>query len=261
MHWDCSEGRSAGVLSAANLHRLHRGVYAVGHTRLSYRGKLWAALLACGGPGAAVLSHRSAAALWDLIPTPAGNPDVTTLKAGRSMPAVRVHRTTTLKDNDIAEKDGLPVTTVARTLRDLATILSPHRLERICHRAAHLRILDAAVLQDSHGKLRQALQTLEHHDPQITRSDLEERFLELIAQAGLPRPQVNTHIEGHEVDFAWPHHRLIAETDGAATHLTPTAFEEDRKRDAQLTAAGYRVVRFTYRQVDDAAATLTRLLS
>jgi very-short-patch-repair endonuclease len=251
-------------LERGQLHRIHRGVYAVGHTRLSYRGKLWAALLACGGPGAAVLSHRSAAAVWELIPTPAGHPDVTTLKASRSLPAVRVHRSTTLTADDIVEKEGLPVTTVARTLRELATQVTPHRLERICHRAAHLRVLDAAVLADSHGALKKALQTLERREPQITRSKLEERFLKLIAQAKLPRPEVNVTVEGHEVDFFWSEHRLMVETDGAATHLTPIAFEDDRARDARLTAAGYRVVRFTRRQVTErpraVASTLSALL-
>lgn len=226
-------------------------MYAVGHTRLSYRGRLWAAVLACGGPEVAVLSHRSAAALWDLIPTPATKPDITTLRAAHSMPAVRVHRPRTLAEEDITQREGLPLTTVARTLKDLATLVTPHRLERICHRAEHLHILDAVVLTDTHGKLRQALRTLAAGDPQITRSELEERFLELIAGADLPRPEVNTHIEGYEVDFAWRAQRLIAETDGAATHLTPTAFEADRRRDAHLQTAGYRVLRFTWRQVTE----------
>ena len=110
--------------------------------------------------------------------------------------------------------------------------------------------------------LKRALSTLEQADPQITRSELEERFLALIAEAGIERPEVNTSIEGYEVDFAWRAQRLIAETDGAATHLTPTAFEHDRERDAALTAAGHRVLRFTYRQVvEDPDAVVARLTS
>jgi very-short-patch-repair endonuclease len=238
------------------LHHIHRGVYAVGTPRLTARGRLWAALLACGGPGAAVLSHGSAAAVWDLLPSPAKF-DVTTLGGSRSTKTIRVHRTTTLTPADITEHDGLPVTTVARTLIDLATTLSPHRVERVVHRAEHLRLLDTHSLIEQFARangrrtkaLRQALETLKAHDPDITRSKLEERFLALILKAQLPRPEVNAMVGGHEVDFFWPEHRLIVETDGAGTHATPTAFEDDRHRDAELTTLGYRVVRFTRRQV------------
>lgn len=192
---------------------------------------------------------------------PTGPTDVTTLRATHSMPGVRVHRTATLDPTDITrEPGGLPLTTVARTLADLAGTLAPHRLERLCHRAQHLRLLDAAVLdaKPTRGSraLANALATLHRADAQITRSELEERFLALVAEAQLPPPLVNTHVAGHEVDFLWPEHRLIAETDGAATHLTPTAFEADRRRDAQLQTHGYRVLRLTWRQVtEDHAST------
>ena len=250
------------------LHRRHRGVYAVGTPHLTPRGHLWGAVLACGGPGSAVLSHKSAAAVWDLLPSPARF-DVTTLGNSRSTKAIRVHRSTTLIPDDITHHDGLPVTTVARTLIDLATTLTPHRLERVVHRAEHLRLLDTYSLNAQFARatgrrtkpLRQALQTLEAHDPDVTRSTLEERLLALIAEAGLPRPQTNVMVGGHEVDFFWPEHRLIVETDGAATHATPTAFEDDRKRDAELTILGYRVVRFTRRQVaEHPRATLATLV-
>ena len=231
-------------------------MYAVGTAHLTPRGRLWAALLACGGPGAAVLSHRSAAAVWDLLPSPAKS-DVTTLGNSRSTKTIRVHRSKTLIPADITHHDGLPVTTVARTLIDLASTLSPHRLERVVHRAEHLRLLDTHSLDEQFARatgrstrsLRQALQTLANHDPDITRSELEERFLAQIADAQLPRPEVNAIVGGHEVDFFWPERRLIVETDGAATHLTATAFEEDRRRDAELMTLGYRVVRFTRWQV------------
>ena len=147
--------------------------------------------------------------------------------------------------------DDLPLTTPNRTLADLATTLTPHRFERALHRAEHLRLLDTTALLAScrSRALRAALRTLTATDPQITRSELEERFLALVLEAGLPRPAINATAGAHEVDFLWREHRLIVETDGAATHLTPTAFERDRARDAELTAAGYRVVRFTWRQV------------
>ena len=254
------------------LHRIHRGVYAVGTPRLTARGRLWAALLACGGPAAAVLSHKTAASVWDLFPSPVKF-DVTTLAGSRSTPKLRVHRSTTLTAADITHHDDLPLTTVARTLVDLATALSPHHLERVVHRAEHLRLLDTHSLDEQFARasgrrtipLRRALDTLAADDPHITRSKLEERFLALICDAGLPRPRTNTMVGEHEVDFLWPEHRLIVETDGAATHLTRRAFEDDRRRDAALTILGYRVVRFTRRQVAadprTTIATLARLLA
>jgi Protein of unknown function (DUF559) len=245
-------------------------VYAVGHTRLTYRGRLWAAVLASGGVDAATLSHRTAAALWDLI-APHGRPEVTTLADNASTASLHVHRSKTLDPvNDVVRQpDGLPVTTVARTLADLAQVLTPHQLERTCHNAEVTRTLDAAAVKDQLARLtgrrsralRQALATLSVAEPDITRSELEERFLALVAEAGLPRPMVNATIAGYEVDFFWPEQRLIAETDGAATHLTATAFEQDRERDAALQVAGFRVVRFTWRQVTQHPHDVTHTLS
>ena len=255
------------------LHRIHRGVYAVGHCRLTSRGRLWAGVLACGGANAAALSHRTAAAVWDLS-APSGRLEVTSLRRSTSTRTIRVHRGDTLDplDDVVRQPDGLPITTVARTLADLAQVLTPHQLERACHRAEFLRRLDADAvgqlldrLSGRHTRnLRRALATLTAADPDITRSELEERFLALVADAGLPPPRVNATVLDHEVDFLWRAPRLIAETDGAAAHLTPTAFDEDRRRDAGLHVAGFRVVRFTWRQVtrdpDRVAGTLRALL-
>jgi Protein of unknown function (DUF559) len=255
-------------LLLGRLYGVHRGVYAVGHRRLSWRGHLWAAVLACGGVETAVLSHLAAAALWDLLPVPAGPIDVTSLRRSVSRDGVRVHKSGTLRPEEVTRLDGLPVTTVARTLSDLATVLTPHQLERVCHRAEHLRLLDVAQIREVPGRpavaLRAALATLERGDPDVTRRGLEELFLGLVARHDLPRPLVNTPVGPYEVDFLWPDQRLAVETDGAATHLTPTAFETDRARDADLLTQGYRVARFTWRQVADdpdrIAATLTKLL-
>jgi very-short-patch-repair endonuclease len=243
------------------LHRVHRGVYAVGHRRLTPRGHVWGALLACGGPEVAVLSHRSAAAVWDLLPSPAKF-DVTTLRAAHPKPGIRVHRSRTLRPADVTYDNGLPVTTVARTLGDLATTLDAHRLERVVHRAEQLRVLDAAAVRTSSSRaLRDALRTLVANDPDITRSKLEERFLSLLSEARLPRPEVNAMIGPYEVDFLWRDRKLVVETDGAGTHLTPQAFEDDRRRDAELMTLGYGVVRFTRRQVvEQPRATLATLV-
>src|SRR3954471_23292154 len=170
------------------LHRLHRGVFAVGHTRLTGVGRMWAAVLAYDR---APLSHQSAAAVWDLMPWPTRSIDISTRRHRASIPGVRVHRPRKLTLDDITRDPqyGLPVTKVARLLVDMTPRLTPHRLERLVHRAEHLRILD--VPDPCPRKLRVALDTLALGPPQVTRSELEERFLELVAQAGLPRPLVN----------------------------------------------------------------------
>jgi very-short-patch-repair endonuclease len=267
--------RQGGVVSAAQLHaaglgrgaiharvragrlvRLHRGVYAVGHAQLTVLGWRWAAVLACGGPDQAVLSHRTAAAVWDLLPSPAKF-DVTTLAAAHSTATIRVHRSTTFTRGDVVRRDRLPITTVARTLVDLTATLTPHQTERVVHRAEHLRQLDMhsldAQLARAQGRATKALvsaiERLQVRDPEITRTELEERFLRLVVNAQLPRPEVNVIVGPYEVDFLWREQRLIVETDGGATHATPTAFEEDRRRDAVLSMLGFRTLRFIYNQV------------
>jgi len=222
---------------------------------------MWAAVLACGGADAAVLSHRTAAAAWDLSPLPTGKLDVTTRRRSASTAKLRVHEAHALDllDDAVRQPDGLPVTSVARTLVDLAGVLAAQQLERTCHRAEVLRRLDVAEVERllagtrrrGASALRAAVATLSRTDPHITRSELEERFLALVAAAGLPRPVVNARVAGYEVDLLWRRERLVVETDGAATHLTPAAFEEDRRRDAALQVAGLRVVRFTWRQITD----------
>jgi hypothetical protein len=256
------------------LHQIHRGVYSVGHSRLTQRGRMWAAVLACGGVDVAVLSHRTAAAAWDLSRLPAGKLDVTTMRRSVSTTKLRLHKGQTLDplDDVVRQPDGLPVTSIARTLVDLAGVLTAQQLERSCHRAEILRRLDASEVERllaarrrrGARNLRAALATLRRADPDITRSELEERFLGLLAATGLPRPVVNGRVAGYEVDFLWRRQSLIVETDGAATHLTTSAFDEDRRKDAALQIAGYRVVRFTWAQVTDdprgVAATVSALL-
>ena len=247
-----AKGAIAKRVQRGWLRSLYRGVYATGHAPLSFRGHCWAAVLACGGSDAAALSYRTSAALDDLMRIPAGRIEVTTLRRSASTRAIRVHVSRTLANTDIVrDADGLPRTTVARTLTDLAGVLSAHQLRRVCHRAEHLRLLDmkAIAAQRPSRKLTAVLNELAVHDPDITRSQLEERFLALLDSHKLPHPIVNGRVAGHEVDFLWPEQRLIVETDGAATHLTPTAFQTDRHRDVQLTLAGYRVARFTHHDV------------
>jgi very-short-patch-repair endonuclease len=249
------EGAIRHRVRLGRLVRVHRGVYAVGHAQLTALGWRWAAVLAYGGPGRAALSHRSAAVVWDLLPSPAKF-DVTTLGAAHGTAAIRVHRCALTAD-DLTTIDRLPLTTVARTLVDLTATLAPHQTERVVQRAEHLRLLDTrsldAQLARAQGRrtkpLRAAVERLQVREPDITRTELEERFLALVLAAQLPRPEVNAMVGEDEVDFLWRAQKLIVETDGRATHLTPEAFEEDRRRDAVHSMLGLRTLRFTWRQV------------
>lgn len=241
---DVSRNRVRRWVQRGLLHRLHRGVYAVGHRRITPRGRVWAAFLACGGPERALLSHHTAGWLYDLMPLPA-TVDVTTRAASRSMPGIRVHRGGRVERHEV---EGLPLTSPTRTLLDLATVLTEHELERVCHKAEQRRLhVEPFGGERGAKRLRKVLARLD--EPQITRHELEERFLVLLRTARLPQPRCNARVLGMEVDFLWPEHRLAVETDGAATHLTRQAFERDRERDRTLTLGGYRVVRFTWRQV------------
>jgi predicted transcriptional regulator of viral defense system len=172
-------------LATGRLHRVHRGVYAVGHARLTLTGRLWAAVLATGG----VLSHQTAGYVWALVKSPGSRLHVTITAQRRSATAIQVHRSRTLFLDAIRRDPdhGLPVTSPARTLTDLSTTLTAHRLERAVHRAEELRLLDVAALPDT-PRLRRALSTLQG-DPVITRQELEERFYALVAEGGLPRPR------------------------------------------------------------------------
>jgi very-short-patch-repair endonuclease len=238
---------------AGRLHRIHRGVYAVGHPVLTLEGRWMAAVLACG-PGA-VLSHSSAAAAWDLRPVGTGAIHVTVPSTtGRSRRAgIRLHRSRTLGSEDTTTHRGIPITTPARTIIDLARTLTGRPLEQALDRADQLGLLDFAQLH--RRPIPPSLQAqLSRYEPTLTRSELENAFLELCDHHGLSRPETNTRIEGIEVDFVWRDARLIVEVDGYRYHRSPSAFETDRARDVKLTLAGWRVLRFTYAQIARRAA-------
>jgi very-short-patch-repair endonuclease/predicted transcriptional regulator of viral defense system len=254
----------------ARLHRLHQGVYAVGHPVLSRHGRWMAATLACG-PHAA-LSHTSAAALWELRPSAATKIDVTvTTAGGRARAGLRIHRVPSLRDQEVTHHTGIPVTTPERTLLDLAATLAPRQIERALDQAEIHRLLDIRLVDDlarthrNHRGTARLAAALHRHDPgtTLTRSELEEKMLALCGAHDLPRPQVNTIVAGLEVDFLFPAHALAVETDSWQFHRTRSAFERDRHRDAALARAGYRVLRFTDRQLADEprviAATLTAM--
>jgi very-short-patch-repair endonuclease len=221
-------------VNAGRLHRIHRGVYAVGHRRLSFEGRCLAAVLACGA--GAVLSHESASALWGMLRPASGSIQVTLAKGSgrRHRPGIAIHRSATLTPSVITRREGIPVTTPARTLRDLRRTGSRARYQRATRRALDLRLVQPEALGS---------------EPDLTRSELERLFLRLCTRYRLPRPEVNARVGSHEVDFLWRDQALVVETDGYRFHAGRIAFESDRARDAQLQASGYRVLRFTYRQV------------
>jgi len=230
--------------------RLHRGVYAVGHDRLRTEGRWLAAVMACG-PGA-VLSHRDAAQLWELRRSSASVIDVTVpSQNGRiRRRGVRVHRSGRLAPDEVTTRSGIPVTTVARTLLDLADVLDSQALRRAVTEAEYTSRFDLtslnAVVEGNPGRRGRKLMTaaLEGRRHR-TRSPLEDRFLRLIEKWGVEEPQTNVWIEGYELDFVWTRAGLVVELDGAAAHTTRAAFNADRLRDRRLWRAGLRTIRLT----------------
>ena len=264
---------AAGVSAEAIKHRvatgrltaLHRGVYSVGptHTPLT---SLMAATLACGST--AVLSHHAAAALHGIRPARGGPIEVTVTKGhARKRRGLRIHRARAVERTTV---HGIPVTTVARTLRDLAGDLNERELGRAVEEAQIQRKLDHLSLVDAVDEARgrrgaRALRAAAQHEARLTRSEAERRVLELVRAAELPAPRTNARLGRYEVDFVWPTDRLVVEVDGYAYHSTREAFERDRRKDADLLGAGYRVLRVTWRQIakepEAVVARLARSLS
>jgi predicted transcriptional regulator of viral defense system len=261
-------------VAAGRLTRLHRGVYAVGHGRLTLRGHWMAAVLAYGPT--AVLSHRSAAALYGIRPDNRPKTDITLPSpSARRRPGIDVHRSTTLDPKDITTVDGIPCTTLARTLLDLAEVVDRRGVQKAVDQAEVLRIFDLRATDDvlSRAAGRRGAAVLRHvlaeyDGPTLTDKELEERFFVLCRDASVPEPEVNVWITlgdagSYKADFMWRSERLIVETDGWGTHGTRTAFESDRRRDRHLKLAGWDVIRFTWRDVerepDEVTTTLAAL--
>jgi hypothetical protein len=243
-------------LAAHRLRAVYRGVYAVGHRRIGREGQWLAAVLACG-PGA-LLSHRSAAALWGILDLERPRPDVTVPGHGtRERPGIRVRRSTVLHVEDRSEHLGIPVASVARTLLDLATDVPVWRVRRAASEATRLDLLDHAAAdrliersQGRHGvSVLRALVAADLSADARTRSDLESRFLDFCRGEGLPTPLVNAHVGGYEVDAYWPQARLVVELDSWEFHKDREAFERDRQKAADLTRQGFTVVQITDRRL------------
>jgi predicted transcriptional regulator of viral defense system/very-short-patch-repair endonuclease len=241
------------------LHRIHPGIYAVGHLERTSEARWMTAVMACGS--GAVLSHLDAAALWKIYDGEGARVHVTSVrKAGGRLDGVQVHRARRLHLDDLTVKDGIPVTTVARTLVDLTDVLGSDRVLRAIREADFLGLLDldalSAAVERAHGRkrlgvLREAVAA--YRPGQIIRSELEHCFLELVRAAGLPPPETNVKITArgrtYEIDCLWREQRVAVELDGRAAHARTAAFESDRRKDAALNAIGLRPLRFTWLRV------------
>ena len=234
---------------------LHRGVYAVGHAHLRPSGYRLAAVLAVG-PGAA-LSHRDAAALHGLRDGGGGRIDVSTPGQRTSTKRIRVHARRRIDARDVTTVEGIPVTTVDRTLVDLGEVLGHQQLTKVCGEAERQLVLDVKGIEEAIGRLRgrrgasvakvrTALRELADHGATLTRSLLEDRFLSLLDAHDLPRPATNAHVAGYEFDAVWHAHRVAVELDGWEAHKTRRAFQHDRTKANALTLAGWTVLRFTH---------------
>jgi len=253
-------------LAAGRLHVIHRGVYAVGRPSLEALGREWAAALYLNAHG--VLSHASAAALWGLSAREPAEVTLTVVgRDVRSRPGLRVHRALELDRRDLRNRHGLPVTSPSRTIVDLAAETPLDELESLLAEATVRRLVTPSELAAAAGRVPghrgmakiHALVSAEE-DPALTRSKAERRLLALIRAAGLPAPLVNQPFLGYQLDMRWPAQKLVIEFDGFRFHGHRVAFERDRRRDQMLVAAGYRVMRVTWRQLEqEPLAVLARL--
>jgi len=257
------ELRSAGLSHAAILHRVetrrlqrvHRGVYLLGAAPPTPTARLLAAVMACR-PGA-IISHMSAADLWGMLDVHRADVEVTVVARNpRARSGIVIHRVATLSSADVRTRRGIPLTSPARTICDLAATEPTNVVERALNEAHVLGLADDHEIKQamerassSHGIRR--LRRLLDQNPTVTRNDAERLMLQLIRGTSLPRPLTNMPLLGYNVDFLWPEQRLVVEFDGFAAHGHPQAFERDRRRDRQLIAAGYRVIHVTWRQLKD----------
>lgn len=263
-----------GRIDRGSLHVVHRGVYAVGSRDLTVEGRWMAAVLAFGQH--AVLSHRSAGQLWGLVPRSRIRPEVTRPRHAAGRPHLVVHQAS-LPQDEVGRVRGVPVTSVPRTMLDLAGMLSEREVERAWNEmevGEYTDRLSVPHLLDRYPGRKGApvlmrLATRETLPVGITRNDFEEAFLALVDRHRLPRPRMNVHvaIRGRffEFDALWEDRRVIVELDGAATHGTKKAHDDDRERDRILLAERYTTTRLTWDHVtktpDEVATDLRDILT
>jgi very-short-patch-repair endonuclease len=246
---------------SGRLHRIRRGVYAVGRSDLTFHGFLIAGVLAAGPD--AVLSHTSAGVLWRIVDPKPGPLHVSTPTDRRPADLV-IHRRPWITDHT-THRHNIRVTNPTLTLIDLATLLIDDELEAAVNTADRRNVIDPETLRrglDRFGGQRgvaRLRRLLDHHTR--TDSHLERRFLRLVRRSGLPEPLTQQVVRGHRVDFLWPDLLLIVETDGLTYHRTAAQQAKDRARDHDLFTAGYTVLRFTHAQVITDPDHVVRILS
>jgi predicted transcriptional regulator of viral defense system/very-short-patch-repair endonuclease len=239
----------AKAAKVGRLHRVHRGVYVVGHHRLTWHVRCMAAVLAASP---SVASHLSAGWLWGLLQTRPGTLHVT-CRRSRHADRPFVTHTADLARVDLTRRDGIPVTSLARTILDLAADSRQRTVARYIRQADDDKTFDLRAMEDllartkghrGQAKVRAALEIYDE-TPAFTRSDIEKRFLEVVREAGLPAPSMNRFVEGYEIDAWWESERFGVELDIYETHGSRLSFEEDRERDDELLHAGIETTRVT----------------
>jgi very-short-patch-repair endonuclease len=257
-------------VARGRLHAVHRGVYAVGHPLLTLKGRLMAAVLACG-PGASV-SHRTAAMMHRLLDDSRPLIDVAAASNRRSRPGIHFHRVRRLHPSEVTDIDGIRVTGVARTLLDIAGLVPQRRLVYALECAEKTRVLDMveieALLRRSRGHrgsraLQRAIRAIEPEAEHV-HEGLERAFVAFCRARQIEAPAMNAVVEGFTVDALWAKRKLIVELDSWKHHRDRRSFEEDRRRDAVLALAGYQPLRVTHRRLtrdpDGLELTIRRLL-
>ena len=247
------------------LHPRHRLVYSVGHAALSREGEMLAAVFAAGDEAA--LSHESAAELLQILRYRASVIAVVAPRR-RTIKGVRVHRCMNLDSRDVTTCKGIPVTTVARILVDLSDTHTAAELTNLIHEAAfrsrfHLEAT-RRTMQRANGRhrldaLEQAI-AMHLSGSAGTRSRVEVAILSMLKFSDLPTPLVNTDVLGEEVGFHWPERRLIVEVDGPG-HRRPRTRREDERRDRELRAGGWTVLRYTAEEIEQRPHDVMRRLS
>jgi hypothetical protein len=245
-------------VSHGGLNRLHRGVYAVGHRAITVEGRWMAAALAHGPR--AVLSHRSAGQFWGLFPRRSIEPEVTGPGSQKTKQGIVAHRATLMAD-EVVRVRGVPVTSVPRTMFDLAGMLKEREVERAWNEMEvreYRSPLSVPDLIERYPGRKGTLLLARLADRKtlpvgITRNELEEAFLGLIDRFGLPRPRMNAHLairdRFYEIDCLWEDRKIAIELDGGGAHGTKRAFQKDRERDRILTAERYTTARITWDQI------------
>jgi hypothetical protein len=261
-------------IAHGGLNRLHRGVYAVGHRALTVESRWMAAVLAHGPH--TVLSHRSAGQLWGIFPRSRIAPEVTSPGSQKTKKWIVAHRGVLLRD-EVVRVLGIPVTSVPRTMFDLAATRSEREVERAWNemevRGFRDRLSVPHLLKRYPGRkgslVLARLAERKEAPVGITRNDLEEAFLGLIDRFGLPRPRMNAPLavreRFYEIDCLWEDRRVAIELDGGAVHKTTKAFHDDRERDRILTAEGFTTARITWDHIHqtpaEVASDLRRILT